>query len=99
MSHTPGPWKVSGLDPSVVGPVRILILDTAPVPQQQAVARIIERTDQSIANAHLIAAAPELLDAAKAFAENAIETADGNIVFGYRALDLLRAAIAKAEGR
>lgn len=40
-----------------------------------------------------------LLAAGKAFADHAIETADGNIVFGSQALDRLRAAIAKTEAR
>lgn len=63
MNHTPGPWKVSGLDPNVIGPVRVLVVpDSNVVPQLQAVCRVMERgADATAANAHLIAAAPDLL--------------------------------------
>jgi hypothetical protein len=65
-AFTPGPWSISGLDPNVIGPVRILVMDGAEVPQQQAVARVIDRTNESVANARLISAAPKLYDGCNA---------------------------------
>jgi hypothetical protein len=96
---------VSGLDPNVIGPVRILVIPSleASVPQLQAVCRIIERTDESAANARLIAAAPDMLvalqDTLGLLFKLAVYFDDG---FERRAIhdQLTRnsAAIAKAEG-
>lgn len=95
LTHTPGPWKVSGLDPNVIGPVRILVVPNAgaDVPQQQAVARVTDRTGESAANARLIAAAPDLLEAARhAVMEWRLH---GQLTDSCRVLE---AAIAKAQG-
>jgi hypothetical protein len=98
--HTPGPWRVSDLDPRVIGPVRMLRAgDSSQVPQPQAVARVMDRTGESDANARLIAAAPELLDALRAFCgdyESTPTTSDTSLKAAYlHALEI----IAKAEGR
>jgi len=89
--HTPGPWEAAKIYVNKSDGSSDTHIATAATHDVSEV--------EACANARLIAAAPELLAAAKAFAENAVETADGNIVFGYRVLDRLRAAIAKAEGR
>lgn len=89
-THTPGPWKVSLLDPFVIGPVRILAVPEmeAYVPQLQAVARVVDRTGESDANARLIAAAPELLD----LLQRAVRYCPVEVQ------DQMYAAIAKVEG-
>lgn len=107
--HTPGPWSISGLDPNVVGPVRILVVDGADVPQQQAVARIVDRTDESLANARLIAAAPDLLACLRrmcgmygAYSHRLaplLAEDEGTVWTFERANSLALEAIAKAEGR
>ena len=87
--HTAGPWE-SFVNSGVVGVVAAeadvahcrgdhLILDTS-----RAIA-------EDVANARLIAAAPELLEALKAWFKNDISTTEW--------LRIARAAIAKAEGR
>lgn len=60
MSFTLGPWTVSGLSPNYV--VR-LIDQPSGVPQSQTVAVVSERIGATEANAALIAAAPDLLEA------------------------------------
>jgi hypothetical protein len=50
-----------------------------------------------LANAHLIAAAPDLLAACRAFI--AADPAEGYSAAEYSALKLMHAAIAKAEGK
>ena len=91
-AHTPGPWVVSGLDPHVAGPMRILILAGAAVPQLQAVARIVDRGPEAEPNARLIAAAPELLAALR----DAVAALGG--IHSDHVSDSVRAAIAKADG-
>lgn len=61
--HTPGPWHVSALDGRTCGPSRLLVCDGAEVPQLHAVAIVTLRTGETDANARLIAAAPDLLQA------------------------------------
>lgn len=98
-AHTPGPWKISGLDPHVIGPVRILVMDGTDVPQSRAVARVIDRGPEAEANARLIAAAPELLDACKRLLKfNEELCADIHVSEHYPSAELARTAIAKAEG-
>lgn len=73
--HTPGPWKAENLDDEPYGRITIhrpgagrsiatLWQDDAPVPEWNA---------EQWANARLIAAAPELLDALKELTEAACE--------------------------
>jgi hypothetical protein len=71
------------------------------VPQLQAVAIVTLRTNETDANARLIAAAPELLTACKT-----LDDASHQEHFACRlndeemtALKAIRAAVAKAEGR
>ena len=100
MSFTPGPWHVSELDGRTVGPVRVLRAD-GDVPQLQAVARVMDRTGEWQANARLIAAAPELLQALRDLVDD-YEAILGDGLTAETApaeLRTARAAIAKAEGR
>lgn len=85
--HTPGPWFVTGtgLSRYVEGRVRPGVL------QEVAWCGATEVQDQMEANARLIAAAPELLEALKAV----ISVADRATV----EFDMARAAIAKATGQ
>ena len=102
--HTPGPWAFSRSDN--FGDARFYVAqqDGAPyTPNYSDVATLIaetvsgERVSIQEANARLIAAAPELLEALRAV----------DVLFGHLArdstqriwLDNARAAIAKAEGR
>ena len=104
--HTPGPWRI---DPSwdILGNTKdgngmVCQITVDAVPR-----------DEAAANAHLIAAAPDLLAALKALLqiiEDAREDDDfdantcnaGGIIFGdiaSGAIEASRAAIAKAEGK
>ena len=102
IEHTPGPWE---LRPTVVsggewfkwvyGPnnVPIVLMGSDSLPPT---------FDQVEANARLIAAAPELLEAlkevlaAQGAGEISYRSSDGR---GYEAMLAVEAAIAKAEGR
>lgn len=81
MSHTPGPWNYDD--------IRKLISNCAELGGEDE----FETDDRALdANARLIAAAPDLLDACK----SALNMINGD---GHPPnWDLLRAAIAKAEG-
>jgi hypothetical protein len=80
-THTPGPWRVSKDTQSVVSRDAYICR-----------ARMM-RLGQGVANAYLIAAAPELLDALKDMLEGGLEGPTS------QAIEAARAAIAKAEGR
>ena len=96
-THTPGPWEIhiyefgtSYSDGSFyVGGPGFCIAQRAPWP---------ERAAESIANARLIAAAPDLLAALKlvesVYRQNVVVQGEPSSV-----LDAMQAAIAKAEGR
>lgn len=92
--HTPGPWKFDDESKSVLGP------EYDNYGRRHKVCRVHANLAVSDANAILIAAAPELLEAAQA-AESVLarqkwrpESTDPEAV----ALFGLRAAIAKATG-
>lgn len=82
-SYTPGPWEVFKSHTGTY------VLDSA---EQAAVCKL-EWCMEAEANARLIAAAPELLDALKRLLSNVIVCCDGG------ALREARAAIDKVEGR
>lgn len=89
--HTPGPWKYF---PNV-GPTKVLIVEEDGSTVVELSTRV--RDSRLIANARLIAAAPELLEACKA-GLHYLNTHEG----GWEtpiARDEMNAAIAKAEGR
>lgn len=95
--HTPGPWRVGDAGATVFGPkteapspVRIATVTNNAIP-----------SDAQRANARLIAAAPELLDACEeAIAEaHRLNEAAGYTVFNPTAFGMMRQAIAKAQGK
>jgi hypothetical protein len=89
--HTPGPWKVFKLPgASMIGVVPV---NARGRPRQGRETPDICQCEQE-ADARLIAAAPELLTACKEAL--AIVTAYAP---GERQLEMLRAALAKAEGK
>ncbi|MEI6474581.1 MAG: hypothetical protein WCO75_04240 [Planctomycetota bacterium] len=84
MSHTPGPWK--------------LVAGNHIQSEWGQIGRTwMMCNGDSVANAHLIAAAPELLEALKSL----VDLEDGHVgVFTLdEIMDAARAAIAKAEGK
>ena|ERR1700686_1441563 len=94
-SHTPGPWKVSREDKRIdilakdhrAGSIRITFIENAN-PN-------LSKQDRAIADAHLIAAAPDLMRFAKEMEEYFVDNPKGyeNLRF------LCERALAKAEGR
>ena len=84
--HTPGPWTADrdGVILGTLGPARPFV------------GRIDDdyNDGQTAANRHLIAAAPDLLEALRGFHPSQIKT-QGELA---RAWEVARAAIAKAEG-
>ena len=93
--HTPGPWSLAvsaDRTPLVVAPGRSTGVAIIPF-QRDEVCRQA-RIEETGANARLIAAAPDLLDAARAALDDLIS--DGHA--HYRVAETLRAAIEKATG-
>lgn len=93
MKHTPGPWKRNGR--TVSGP---------PTPLERIVAECGQSTSREIdeANARLIAAAPEMLEALNALMATLPPVASMRQVYRpgvYKAMVLAMKAAAKAEGR
>lgn len=91
MSHTPGPWTV------LPDGYRVAKCDMQAKTFDSMVCVTAhnshERTETARANACLIAAAPDLLEACKSISK------DGWDWLTPEAYDMLQAAIAKAEGR
>jgi hypothetical protein len=83
-THTPGPWKEKRK-------LAIYSADDEPI----CAVFPAETEGQSAANARLIAAAPDLLEALRGFHPSQIK-APGELA---RAWEVAKAAIAKAEGR
>ena len=105
--HTPGPWRLfDEIAPSgrYKKTVRWLTIH-ADETDGECIAEVTGddlSDDERIANAHLIAAAPDLLEAAKAMdaAEvRAMRGGRGNGISYAEAVRMNRAAIAKAEGK
>lgn len=102
-AHTPGPWTIQGNHcPEIIAhsgttdcPRTIAIVDPVHTP------RVLNR-DEAVANARLIAAAPELLEACQVMVEWDAREQDHAVDFAERmrmcieAFDKARAAIAKA---
>jgi hypothetical protein len=94
MSHTPGPWKIERhYDPGY---------KNISAQKHTALAQVVwcmedeDRSPECEANAHLIAAAPELLDALCYLLE--ASSGQGPHEQWLAAMDQARAAIAKATG-
>jgi hypothetical protein len=98
-AHTPGPWFVDRRDSGCANAVDILTvrggdcLQIASITNEDEPLSEARLTDEDRANAHLIAAAPDLLAACEA-AYIALPIAEHND----KTLATLRAAIAKAVG-
>jgi hypothetical protein len=114
--YTPGPWVIDGLFDADTGVDILAVEDPSRREDGVKICEVLpfveDWTELEIANAHLIAAAPELLEALKAV-WNLIECGqlrrntsdDANPDFAMRqipfvmALKAMETAIAKAEGR
>ena len=96
MNHTPGPWRME--QSQKYHSIRVVGADNKPVASFGNQARWIGYT-QMLANARLIAAAPELLEAC----EMALNTLNGLAHFlndvEQDTIEYLLLAIAKARGR
>jgi hypothetical protein len=99
MAQTPGPWRVKGSGRGLI--LRIFSGDHDDIDTEIAtVFRSGSVAYDYEANARLIAAAPELLDACKRLLTFNEELAvDVGVSTHYPSADFARAAIAKAEGR
>jgi hypothetical protein len=92
MKHTPGPWSLDELDSA--GSIAIYQLNA---PTRSALAELEIPDVESEANARLIAAAPELLDAL----ENLLALVEGecpSLLEDDHHYTQVKAAIAKAKG-
>lgn len=90
--HTPGPWFITGnmtryIEASIGGGLIQEVASCGPTEADNGYG------EQQMANARLIAAAPELLEAL----EHAVKTAEWD-TYGRASLNKARAAIAKARG-
>lgn len=96
MKYTPGPWFAVQLGGGQIA------IDAKPAAHDHKTICVLAR--QESANAWLIASAPDLLSRAKEFLgdfEQAYLAKHGDAIHGAisTSFDLLRAAVAKAEGR
>ncbi len=104
IKHTPGPWKAhlnhrfSGIA-AVVDEARGCLICDVNNPVFGAPLRREQLSGRQIADAELIAAAPELLKAAKEARAALQEFITEEPASEWMAVALLDAAIAKAEGR
>ena len=89
--HTPGPWIINPSDPHPVNGYRIM---SERFGRLAYVARWTAYQEEGAANARLIAAAPDLLEALTAIRES-FKTGGGM----FKAQELAEKALAKAEGR
>ena len=100
MSHTPGPYKIItadlGDDFACIVPVEIHAANGTVVSQSGGLAPDNEewRSEELFANAHLLAAAPEMLEAL----ERLVEAAGPQMAEPDLALEFARTVIRKARG-
>lgn len=87
--HTPGPWQSEG--PDFFGDFNIILAGSAGEHDKRAVAAVVSNLrseEEVVANAHLIAAAPDMLEALRPFARLAAhrpaDDPDELIVANYR---------------
>lgn len=88
--HTPGPWEIEEESEGHS------ITNRAFTGDEWCIAEVYGKTDTSIANANLIAAAPDLLEAL--LGVERLCAASGYIGVNGQYLKIVRAAIAKARG-
>ena len=98
--HAPGPWMVLDTPESMYAPFWIVAKSNVSLAAKMRVASIDDEPEAR-ANARLIAAAPELLEALKQLLRQVDESGNGDASdFGWpSATHAARAAIAKAEGQ
>lgn len=97
--HTAGPWRLSGFEAFVKAPSRVIMGADG-----FSIANVGERTpEENAANAHLIVAAPDLLEAVrialKCMAWCRRHHKDAQTGEGFPVEMIFHAAIAKAEGK
>lgn len=97
--HTPGPWQADGFEINKEG---LEPKGSATVWHVAGTSYSLADPDTRRANARLIAAAPELLEALKdclGYVISDYESRDGGFGGAQESVDRARAAIAKAEGK
>lgn len=95
--HTPGPWKVERAP--LTRQICIMSADTWICGQIQSDNHTRIDTGECVANARLIAAAPDLLNALKSAMATLLTADDDKIPRLRERIHLAESAIAKAEGR
>ena len=87
--HTPGPWSIAGRGYTIFGPDDAVVISSFDAETE-------EEEERYLANARLIAAAPDLLAAL----EEAVRSSEVSRMGGmsWDEMDRARAAIAKARG-
>lgn len=115
VTHTPGPWEADQTvaDTWIIGPDQQVRTVRGTVARVQHASHMRLRAE-TVANARLIAAAPELLDALRSalplaekgyawwqnrYEANPSDEASGHLDGLLATIEAVRAAIAKAEGR
>lgn len=102
VKHTPGPWGTATVlaEKGEILKIRVSADDGKTGYQYTGIADVFSLDDEGKANAKLIAAAPELLEAAIEIIKGA-QNSDGTIskTTSSIALQKLQKAIAKAEGK
>lgn len=104
MKHTPGPWKVKTVDTQVGHCHRIMPITACLYVDNQKLPRDAINRDSvvALANARLIAAAPEMYEALTTLAKLGDEGMTPNyeewLTFHGKVSQIAHAAIAKAEG-
>jgi hypothetical protein len=93
-THTPGPWGIVAQSRDLLITARAGLVAKLPHSQHP----LAPSDEVSLANARLIAAAPDLLEAGKMLLES-LEWEEKRSGTTYRGMDTLRAAIATADGR
>lgn len=100
--HTPGPWRASDFQPYLFGAANGLGIDPLGFVYGPSCGEQSEYGRRSLANARLVAAAPELLEALNAFLRAPSIGSEGpgssTIVVQEFNLRAARAAVAKATG-
>lgn len=88
--HTPGPWRVHTLDLPAKRHIFVIKDEVTSLLEMNGPCHFYNNAE---ADAHLIAAAPDLLAAAKIAADASLMNSD------WPGIEQLKGAIAKAEGR
>jgi len=88
MSHTPGPWQIEGKYQGDTGSLYLSTMHPMPIFELQP---IVGTEAEHIANAQLIAAAPDLLAALK-YARRFLRSEDHDVAY-------IDSTIAKAEAQ